>query len=413
MKLKILPYAIGTSILLSASIAQAGNISIESWREDAAIWNDVIIPAFNAKHPDIKVSFIHTNATDYNSTLDKKLADGTAGDLITCRPFDDSLKLFQAGYLTDITELDGMGNFPNFAKAAWQTDNGAQSFCLPMASVIHGFFYNKTIFKELGLTPPKTNAEFYSALDKVKASGKYTPIAMGTNDKWEAATMGFQNIGPNYWKGEDGRLAVIDGDEKLNEPQYVKVFEQLAKWGPYMGEGYQTRTYNDAIAMFGDQKAAIYPAGSWDIAAFNTKLDLGVFMPPVEKADDECYISDHTDIGVGINANTTNKKDAETFLKWMTTGEFAAIYTNALPGFFSLSNHFIDVDDPTAKAMIAWRDTCDSTIRNSYQILNRGEPSLELEIWDTSVGVINGTMTPKDAADRLQKGMDAWYKPGE
>jgi len=28
---------------------------------------------------------------------------------------------------------------------------------------------------------------------------------MGTNDQWEAATMGYNNIGPNYWKGEEGR----------------------------------------------------------------------------------------------------------------------------------------------------------------------------------------------------------------
>ena len=29
-----------------------------------------------------------------------------------------------------------MENFPSFAKAAWQTDSGAQTFCLPIASVI-------------------------------------------------------------------------------------------------------------------------------------------------------------------------------------------------------------------------------------------------------------------------------------
>ncbi len=39
-------------------------------------------------------------------------------------------------------------------------------------------------------------------LDAVLADGNYTPLSMGTSDLWEAATMGFQNIGPNYWKGE-------------------------------------------------------------------------------------------------------------------------------------------------------------------------------------------------------------------
>ncbi len=393
------------------TLATAGNLVIESWREDGEIWNKQIIPAFNAKYPNINVSYRHTVATDYNSQLKDRLASKSAGDIITCRPFDDSLKLYQAGHLSDLTDMDGMDNFPDFAKSAWQTDDGAETFCMPLASVIHGFFYNKSIFKEVGVNEPKTNAEFFAALDKIKTNGKYTPIAMGTHDKWEAATMGFQNIGPNFWVGEDGRFALLDGEGKLTNPEYVAVFEQLAQWGPYMGEGYQGRTYNDAIALFGGGKAAIYPAGSWDISSFRTKIDLGVFKPTVANTDDDCFISDHTDIGIGINTGSSNQKEAMIFLNWMASEEFAGLFTNALPGFFSLSNHFIDVEDPTAKAMIGWRDQCDSTIRNSYQILNRGKPSLELEIWETSVGVINGTMTPQDATKRLQMGLESWYTP--
>ncbi len=233
---------------------------------------------------------------------------------------------------------------------------------------------------------------------------------MGTKDKWEAATMGFQNIGPNYWKGEDGRFALISGEGKLSSAEYVAVLEQLARWGQFMGE-HQARGYVEAIKIFADGKAAIYPAGSWDISAFNNKIELGVFRPPVSNSGDDCFISDHTDIGIGVNVNSKNKEEAMTFIRWMASEEFAGIFTNALPGFFSLSNHFIDVQDETAKKMIAWREECDSTIRNSYQILNRGKPSLELEIWETSVGVIGGTMQPQDAANRLQTGLEGWYKP--
>ncbi|MEZ8826419.1 ABC transporter substrate-binding protein [Vibrio amylolyticus] len=398
-------------VMFFSAAVHSGTLVIESWREDGAIWNEKIIPAFNAKHPEVKVEYRHTVATDYNDQLNSRLAAGNAGDIITCRPFDDSLKLFEAGNLVDLTDVDGMENFPSFAQSAWQTDDGAVTFCLPLASVIHGFFYNKTIFSELGITEPKTVDEFFAALEKVKGSGKYVPLAMGTNDKWEAATMGFQNVGPNYWNGEDGRFSLISGQGKLSSPEYTAVFEQLSRWGAYMGEGYQTRGYGDSIEMFGSGKAAVYPAGSWDISAFNSKIDLGVFRPPVANSGDDCFISDHTDIGIGINANGKNQAEALTFINWMASEEFAGIFTNALPGFFSLSNHFIDVVDPTANAMIAWRDECDSTIRNSYQILNRGEPSLELEIWETSVGVINGAMAPQDAADRLQQGLEAWYKP--
>ena len=109
-----------------------------------------------------------------------------------------------------------MENFSDVAKSAWTTDDGKATFCVPMASVIHGFIYNKDAFDELGIAVPTTEAEFFAALDKIKADGTYIPMAMGTKDQWEAATMGYQNIGPNYWKGEEGRLALIEGDAEAD-----------------------------------------------------------------------------------------------------------------------------------------------------------------------------------------------------
>ena len=93
-------------------------------------------------------------------------------------------------------------------------------------------------------------AEFHEVLDKLKKDGTYAPIVIGTADQWEAATMGFQNIGPNYWKGEAGRQALIAGKEKFTDPQYVAVFKELASWAPYMGNGFQAQTYPDSQNLF-------------------------------------------------------------------------------------------------------------------------------------------------------------------
>ncbi|MDQ7797311.1 MAG: sugar ABC transporter substrate-binding protein, partial [Spirochaetia bacterium] len=86
-----------------------------------------------------------------------------------------------------------------------------------------------------------------------------------------------------------------------------------------------------------------------------------------------------------------------------------------LPGFFTLSNHKITLKDPLANEFLSWRATCKSTIRNSYQILSRGDqygaPNLENELWQVSAAVINGTMTPEEAGKRVQAGLDKWYKP--
>jgi raffinose/stachyose/melibiose transport system substrate-binding protein len=389
-------------------------ISIESWRtDDQAIWDDEIIPAFQAENPNINVEFIPTPPADYNAALSARLQGGTAGDLITCRPFDGSLALFDDGQLAPLTDREGIDSFSSVAQSAWITDDGTTPFCVPMASVIHGFMYNVDAFTELGLTVPETEDEFYEVLDAFKAEGSYTPLGLGTADQWEAATVGFQNIGPNYWKGEDGRNALISGDEKLTDQAYIDTFDSLARWSDYLPNGASAVVYTDAQNLFSLGKAAIYPSGSWEIAGFNDNADFefAAFKPPVPAGQDTCYISDHTDIAVGLNSASANAEAAQTFLSWVTTPGFAEIYANALPGFFSLQDTPVTLADPVAQEFVSWRDQCESTIRNSYQILSRGEPNLEDEMWATSAAVINGTLSSEEAAQRLQDGLASWYPP--
>lgn len=400
----------------AAVARQKVTITIESWRnDDLPIWEDVIIPAFNAHYPDIEVIFAPTAPAEYNAVLNTKLEGGTAGDLITCRPFDNSLNLFTNGYLESLNDLPGMEHFGPVAKSAWITDDGSTVFCVPMASVIHGFLYNVAIFEELGLTEPATEEEFLALLQKIADESDYAPLVMGTKDLWESATMGFQNIGPNYWKGEEGRLGLIDGTAKYNEGGFLAAFEALAKWAPFLPEGYEALTYPDAQNLFAVvEGGAIYPAGSWDISTFeqmNPDLQMGAFKPPVPADATDCYISDHVDIAMGVNTASPNKEAAMTFLEWMTTEEFAGLYSNSLPGFFSLSDHPITLEDPIAQEFLDWRGECQSTIRCSYQILSRGEPNNENDLWLYNAQMLNGDLTPQEAADTVQAGLEAWYEP--
>lgn len=411
---RLLGLLLASTVLGTAASAQEVTLTIESWRnDDLTIWQDKLIPAFEAANPGIKVQFTPSAPAEYNAALNSKLDAGSAGDLITCRPFDASLALYDKGQLADLTTLASMANFSDVAKSAWQTDDGKATFCVPMASVIHGFIYNKDAFDQLGIAVPTTEAEFFAALDKIKADGTYIPMAMGTNDQWEAATMGYQNIGPNYWKGEEGRLALIKGEQKLTDEAWVAPFRTLAKWKDYLGDGFEAQTYPDSQNLFTLGRAAIYPAGSWEISGFNTQAQfkMGAFPPPVVNAGDECYISDHTDIALGMNAKSAHPDEAKTFLEWVGSAEFATLYANALPGFFSLNSTPVTMEDPLAQEFVSWREKCKPTIRSTYQILSRGTPNLENETWNASANVIKGTETPEDAAKRLQDGLASWYEP--
>ena len=124
------------------------------WRnDDADIWNSVI-PAFNKHYPDIKVEFATSAPKEYNAALNARLAGGTAGDLIACRPFDASLELSTRSSSTGST-TSRAGQFLRRRQVRLVTDDGKTTFCVPMASVIHGFIYNKDAFKKVGAERPE------------------------------------------------------------------------------------------------------------------------------------------------------------------------------------------------------------------------------------------------------------------
>jgi len=185
----------------------------------------------------------------------------------------------------------------------------------------------------------------------------------------------------------------------LTDEDWVAPYRELARWKDYLGDGFEAQTYPDSQNLFTLGRAAIYPAGSWEISGFNAQagFKMGAFPPPVAAAGDTCYISDHTDIAIGMNAASPNSEAAKVFLDWVGSPEFASMYANALPGFFSLNSTPVVMEDPLA--------------RSTYQILSRGTPNLENETWNASANVIKGTETPEDAAKRLQEGLASWYEP--
>ena len=290
----------------------------------------MLLPAFTKTHPGITVKFTPTAPPEYNSVVAARLASGSAGDLITCRPFDVSLDLYKKGHLEKLNGNPALNNFPDSAKVAWQTDDGKDTYCVPMASVIHGFFYNKKIFGELGLKPPATEAEFYADLDKVKASRQVRADVAG-----HRRPVGHQPGRLHRHRPQllEGRGRPQGADRRQGQVHRPAVRRRVADDGqvaalPGQGlPGADLRRLADAVRL---GKAAIFPAGSWDIAFFQKEagLDFGAFAPPVRKAGDPCYISDHADIGMGINTASKNKADAKVFLDWIASKEFADLYTN-------------------------------------------------------------------------------------
>ena len=251
--------------------------------------------------------------------------------------------------------------------------------------------------------------EFYAVLDAIQAAG-YTPLDMGTNDQWEAATMGYQNIGPNYWKGEDGRLGSISGDAKFTDPEHVAVFEQLAQWAPYLPSGFQAQTYPDSQNLFTLGQAAIYPTGSWEISLFNDQADfaMGAFPAPGGKCRRHLlHQRPHRYRHRHEHCDRSSRRGEDL----LELGGDCRICRTVQQCLYLASSHWPML---TSRWKIRWRksfwigaDSANRPFAIPTRFLSRGEPNLENELWRVSAQVVNGDITPEEATQQLQAGLDA------
>ena len=387
-------------------------IVLGTWRtEDAAMWENDIIPAFEQSHPGITVEYAPVDTNDYNAAIQSQIEGGTGPDVIMCRPFDVNRSWIEQGYFDSLAELDAISTFPESALTAWEGDDGTP-YCVPVASVLAGFYYNTAIFDELGLEVPTTQAEFIEVLDAIKEDGTYTPLALGSADGWQLAYNMLYQVGPNAWHGEDGRLGLIDGTKKLTDPDFVEGFRVFDSFKDYLPKGYESISYEDMTQLFTLGQAAILPDGSWQISQVtSTGLDVGVFGAPPAAAGDQRYQQEMADMAFGLNAAGKQKEAATEFLEWLGTPEFQQLYVNKLPGFFSMGSEPVSYDDPLAQEFADLKEGAELTSRLALDRLSAGQPPLDDEIWRVAQLMYNSGLSPEEATAELQKGLDSWYTP--
>ena len=397
----------------SALAADPVIIKLGSWRtEDIAVWQDKLLPAFEKEHPEIKVEFAPINTNEYNAAIQSQIDAGAGPDLMTCRPFDVNREWIRRGYFEPLKDFAPIKDFSETSKAAWADAKG-EPFCLPIAAVLAGFYYNVDIFKELGLEPPKTAEEFTAVLQKIKDNGKYTPLAYGSAESWQLAYNGLYNIGPSYWKGEEGRQGLINGTKKLTDPDFVAAFKAFASWRQFMPDGQASLQYADMTQLFTIGRAAILPDGSWNINQVTaTGLNVGVFGPPTATANGKHYLQEMPDMAIGINAAGKHKDAAKVFLTWLASPAFQELYVNEAPGFFAMGSKQVTYKNELAQKFADLKKGAELTPRLALDRLSAGNPPLDDEIWRVlQVMMTSDKLTPDTATSELQKGLDSWYKP--
>ena len=145
---------------------------------------EALTAAYTAANPDVTFEIENRpGGADGDNLVKTRLATGEAGDILQY----NSGSLFQAlnpvEQLADLSDIQGnvIDSFKSVVTASDGTVRG-----VPFGPAMGGgIYYNKKIYEELGLSVPKTWAEFMANNEKIKAAGKVA-VAQTYGDTWSS-----------------------------------------------------------------------------------------------------------------------------------------------------------------------------------------------------------------------------------
>src|SRR5690554_3087053 len=226
------------------------------------LWADVAAE-FEANNPGVTVEVEGFQNEELQRTLiPNALLSGDAPDLFQAWGGGEIRDQVAAGYLKDLTglvdeELEAIGP----KASGWQLDG--KTYALPFTFGISGFWYNKDLFAEAGITAtPTTLDELYDAIEKLKALGSAAPIAVGAGSGWPAA---------HYWyhfalkSCSVEALTAAQAELNFDDPCFVEA-------GELLGEFIASEPFNAGFLATSAQEGASSSAGL--VATGNAAMEL-------------------------------------------------------------------------------------------------------------------------------------------
>jgi raffinose/stachyose/melibiose transport system substrate-binding protein len=271
-----------------------GTTTVEWWNisttEPAkSVWAG-LAKKFEAANPKVKIKIVQLENDAYKSKMTALTASGKLPDIFHTWGGGVLKQQVDAGLVEDLTDrtkpwADGL---LKVTKEPYILDDKVYGIPFDMGMI--GFWYNKKLFKQAGVSaPPTTWGGFLEAVSKLK-SKNITPIALAGKEKWP---------GMYYWAYLAMRTAGIDALQKASEDKdftgagFVEAgrhLKQLVDLQPFQ-KGFLNAAYSTPTgqaAAVGNGKAAMELMGQWapSVEADSGKGlggDLGFFpFPAVE-----------------------------------------------------------------------------------------------------------------------------------
>lgn len=291
---------------------------------------DAIIADFEAANPDIKIKQIVFDDDQYsNQGLITQLKSNEVPDIFFEWAGYPVQRDVAAGYAYDLSEaMAADGWKDSFSPAVWTDGAGTmvdgKPYLVPLSlDLTNTIWYNKKIFAEHNLTPPKTWDEFV-ALTKTLADVGETPIVEGNNEFWPLGN----------WAGHiaamvvppDAYVAAFKQEAPFNTPEFEKALNLLVGLHDVgaFNKDMQALGADPAMATFFQEGAVMHPIGSWLVSETGNLADEGFEYgqfntPTIDPTHPLANSVIGTITGLVVHKSAPHAAEAIKFLKFLTS----------------------------------------------------------------------------------------------
>lgn len=370
--------------------------------ESTQIIVHTLADAYMALNPNVKIEIENRpQGGDGDNVVKTRLATGEMTDVF----FYNAGALLQAlqpsETLVDLTNESFMANVDDAFKQT-VSQNG-MVFGIPSTTAMGGgILYNKKVYEELGLSVPRTWAEFQANNEKIAAAG-IAPVIATFGDTWTSQLF----VLADFYNVQAAHPTFAE-DFTANQVQFATTPAAMSGF-EYLQEGYEkgwwqqdyaTAKFEQGLKLLADGEGAHYPMLSFALPTIATNWpdkvnDIGFFAQPgADAAQNGATIWMLS--ATYIPKTTENLEEAKRFLAFMVSPEAVAALNEKVPPsgpYLIKGAQLPDAVLPAVKDIAAYIDSGNSAPALEFLSPVKG-PSLE----QITVAVGTGQMTAAEAA---------------
>ncbi len=374
----------------------------------AALTYKYIINPFEKAYPWITVKLVQQNgAAAIDKYLKTSMTAGAGPDV-----FDENGPSWMAPFADahQLLPLDKYAKQFGWAKKilpfAYETSFYHGSLIsLPAETETLHLWYNKTIFKKYGWTPPTTYAQLLTLGKAIQSKG-LVPFAFGASD-CEPCWEWWQSWALNAYVGPQALFKLLTAKTPWTDPAVAKsmaMLKQLWDLGFISNKQATALSFNDGWGLFGSQKAVMKMEGTWGFSPgliFNYAkgFDWGIAPLPVWRAGVPAW----PPIGVGevegINGATKHPDEAALFLNWFFQSPKAngkwiyALSSQWVPPIKYTSDDLPAGTNPLFKQVLLSDEQAMATGRAGYLAWSAWPSKTEAYMWSNAESLLYGKMS--------------------